>query len=187
MKTLFNNNTQILTVPGLNGSGQKHWQTIWETNYDNVSRIEQQSWNVPSRDAWVTSIEKHVSETTNKEIFLVAHSLGTIAVAHWALKTKLRISGALLVAPPWLDSVHLHGIVQSFNPAPVQKLPFKTIVVASANDQYASIAQSQFWAQAWGSQLVNVGERGHINAESNVNEWLEGIDLLHQLKTPKYV
>ncbi|AXC12297.1 hypothetical protein ACPOL_2995 [Acidisarcina polymorpha] len=33
-------------------------------------------------------------------------------------------------------------------------------------------------AHEWNSELVNIGEHGHINASSNLNEWDEGYSLL---------
>ncbi len=41
----------ILTVPGLNGSGPRHWQTIWEQEIDDVARVELGSWEKPHRNA----------------------------------------------------------------------------------------------------------------------------------------
>jgi predicted alpha/beta hydrolase family esterase len=48
------------------------------------------------------------------------------------------------------------------------------MVVASANDPYASIAFSRACARHWGSSLVEAGPLGHINAASNLGEWAWG-------------
>jgi predicted alpha/beta hydrolase family esterase len=61
-----------------------------------------------------------------------------------------------------------------YDDVPFVRLPFPTRVVASSNDPYASLAFARRCAQAWGSRFVEVGERGHINAESGLDDWPEG-------------
>jgi predicted alpha/beta hydrolase family esterase len=73
----------FLIVPGWNGSGPGHWQTIWERRKNNFRRVEQNNWNRPSRKQWVEAIEKAVQEE-HAPVFVVAHSLGCLAVARWA-------------------------------------------------------------------------------------------------------
>jgi predicted alpha/beta hydrolase family esterase len=70
-----------------------------------------------------------------------------------------------------------------FSPAPRQPLPFPTILVASRNDPYASFDTASGLAEAWGSQLVDVGRAGHINAESGLGIWEQGVALLETLLT----
>jgi predicted alpha/beta hydrolase family esterase len=38
-------------------------------------------------------------------------------------------------------------------------------------------------AKAWGSELIDLGERGHINAQSGLGDWPQGLALLNQLKS----
>ena len=58
------------------------------------------------------------------------------------------------------------------------KLPFKSLVVASTNDEYSTIELSETLARKWGSTFVNVGVKGHINSQSNLGNWPEGRKIL---------
>jgi len=179
---LFTMNTRFLTVPGLAGSGPQHWQTIWEVQQpDLFSRIEQDNWDWPNREDWVERMQQQISTLTSPAI-LVAHSLGCITVAHWAAKyASPWIEGALLVAPADAELSKRLNFVEGFIPIPFSPLPFKSIVVASTNDIYASIKRSQFFADAWGSEFINLGKKGHINAVSKLGDWPEGKNILKQL------
>ena len=70
----------VLTVPGLNGSGPSHWQTLWEQSRPDTSRIELGMWSQPRRNAWVTKIDQAI-RGAQPPIVLAAHSLGCLAVA----------------------------------------------------------------------------------------------------------
>ena len=167
-----------LIIPGLGNSDECHWQSLWAKKGGEFERVEQREWVAPVCTDWVETIEAHVTELTGKEVVLVAHSLGCLAVAHWASKTKLQISGALLVAPPDMERVRTNHSAKGFEALPLDKLPFKSLLVASANDEYANISKAWSYAQYWGSEFVNVGNKGHINSNSNLGEWLEGQQLL---------
>ena len=56
-----------------------------------------------------------------------------------------------------------------------------SLVVASSNDPFGSSAFAQRCANAWGSRFVDIGEAGHINADSGHGEWNEGYALFQQL------
>jgi uncharacterized protein len=84
----------FLTIPGWNGSGSEHWQSIWEARYANFRRVEQREWHRPAREEWVDSTKRPVGEAASP-IYLAAHSLGCVAVAHWAADRDVaRIAGA---------------------------------------------------------------------------------------------
>jgi Serine hydrolase len=43
----------VLVIPGWNGSGAGHWQTLWEQKYPGFRRVVQHNWTRPSREtAW---------------------------------------------------------------------------------------------------------------------------------------
>jgi uncharacterized protein len=172
--------TQILIAPGYGNSGEGHWQTYWEKENRDFVRIQQRDWLNPDADEWADSIEQYVREADG-EVVVVAHSLACIALAHWAKSTSLTIKGALLVAPPDANDEKLKTIVKGFSPLPLQQLPFKSIVLASTNDEYNSIQNAKAFAKRWGSDFVNVGRKGHINAQSNLRNWPEGRSYLSKL------
>ena len=85
------------------------------------------------------------------------------------------------MAPPDAERPTFPSVAQEFAPIPMQPLPFKSIVVSSTNDEYASLQRAQIFADAWGSRFVNAGEKGHINANSNLGEWPNGQVLVEEL------
>lgn len=97
----------ILTVPGLMNSGAGHWQSIWESELPNCHRAELGSWDAPHRNSWVSNLS-HAIGRIDGPVILAAHSLGCHAVAWWAAfecsEWSDKIVGALLVAPPELES-----------------------------------------------------------------------------------
>jgi uncharacterized protein len=163
---------QVLTAPGIYGSGPNHWQSIWEKK-PGYKRIEQPNWNEPILSDWIDSIEAAVAEA-GPDVVIAAHSLGCLALAHWAKHTHLRIRGALLVAPADAEQAAFPKAAADFANVPLEPLPFNSIVVSSTNDQFASLQRAQSFADAWGSRFVNAGEKGHINADSDLGEWRTG-------------
>lgn len=172
-------NIKFLTVPGLGSSGLTHWQSLWEKESpERFKRIEQSSWDLPVRDLWVQHIAKEIQKL-DAPTYLIAHSLGCMAVVHWANQYDSdKIKGAFLVAPADVEMSKRLSFLEGFNPIPRTKLPFESIVIASINDQYASIERSEEFANAWGSKFINIGRKGHINASSNLGNWEEGLGLL---------
>jgi predicted alpha/beta hydrolase family esterase len=93
------------------------------------------------------------------------------------------VAGALLVAPADVDEIqHLLPEVASFAPVPLVRLPFRSVVVTSADDPYVEPARARRFATAWGARLVERGRAGHINAESGFGEWPAGHRLLDELR-----
>ncbi|HEV2846057.1 MAG TPA: alpha/beta hydrolase [Thermoanaerobaculia bacterium] len=172
--------TRLLIVPGLGNSGPEHWQSRWEAEEPGFRRVEQRDWETPVCRDWVVRLEEAVVEA-GPEVVIAAHSLGCATVAHWALQSKRTVRGAFLVAPsdveaPWYREVGLTG----FDPMPLQRLPFSSLVVASSNDPYLSLERAGEFARAWGSRFVDVGEAGHLNTASGHGPWPEGRRLLEE-------
>jgi predicted alpha/beta hydrolase family esterase len=171
---------KVLTAPGLGGSDGLHWQTLWEQSIPGTKRIEQTNWNAPVCEQWVAQIEKAVI-AAGPRVVIAAHSLACIALAHWARKTKSKITGALLVAPADAERPGFPETAKGFTPIPLITLPFESIIVASTNDTYCTLERAAFFAGKWGSRFVNAGAKGHINSESGLGEWEEGQNLLKEL------
>ena len=89
--------------------------------------------------------------------------------------------GALLVAPGDTEDPGLGPQLPSWAPTVRQPLPFASILVGSRNDPYCGFEKAQALAQAWASRFVDLGERGHINAESGLSDWPEGRAWLNTL------
>ena len=173
---------RFLTVPGLASSGPGHWQSIWERQYPHYfSRVKQDNWDWPVKEEWVGRLQEYISKLTDP-VYLVAHSMGCVTVAHWAQEfSSPYVKGALLVAPADVELSKRLTFVVGFRPIPEKKLPFPSYVVASSNDIYASIQRAEKFADDWGSELINVGKKGHINAVSGLEDWKEGKMILHKI------
>lgn len=167
----------ILIVPGYTNSGPGHWQTLWQQSMPEARRVEQQDWNRPNVTAWPRAIEEAV-RVAKRPVVLVAHSCGVTAVALWAAAHTARAAGAFLVAPADPDSAAADDAVRVFAPVPQQQLPFRSVVVASDDDPYCSLARAKDYASAWGSMFVSAGSAGHINTASGHGPWPEGLRLL---------
>lgn len=169
---------QYLIVPGYGNSGENHWQTYFEHQLTGAQRVEQKNWEQPICADWVDAIDTAVRACPSNDVVLIGHSLGCIAIAHWAQQHAVVIRGALLVAPADLENPHEALPVDSFTPIPLRPLPFPSILVASSNDPWASPERSRFFAKEWGSDLVVLQNAGHINADAGYGEWKDGVQLL---------
>lgn len=173
--------TNYLIVPGLGNSGPDHWQTYFQHSGDNFYRIEQQEWDAPTCEEWIMTIDQKVSAFDPSTVVLIGHSLGCCTIVHWAKKYKRQIKGALLVAPSDLEAAQYNFPVTGFAPIPLDKISFNTIVVASADDKWVSLDRARFFADSWGSALINIGDAGHINVDSGHTNWDEGLKILKTL------
>ena len=170
--------TRFFIVPGLGSSGPAHWQTYFERENPAFTRIQQREWDAPDRAEWVATLEQALAGEDLANVVLVAHSLGCATVAHWAAAHGHRIRGALLVAPSDVETARYATFpTTGFGPMPLQRLPFPSIVVASTTDEWATLDRSRQFAEAWGSELVNIGAAGHINAASGFGDWPAGLAL----------
>lgn len=173
--------TNYLIVPGLGNSGPEHWQTYFENSGDNFYRIEQEEWEAPTCEEWIATIDRKVLDFDLSTVVLIGHSLGCATIAHWSKKYKRQIKGALLVAPSDLEAAHYTFPAKGFAPIPLEKINFKTIVVASTDDVWVSLDRARFFADHWGSEFINIGNAGHINVASGHTNWDEGMKILERL------
>lgn len=176
---------QILLVPGLNNSGPDHWQSQWENELPGASRAQLGGWDNPDRNLWVNRLNLAIHKAT-PPVVLVAHSLGCHAAAWWAEYEQAsrlggKVVGALLVAPPDVERAAVDPRLKRFGPLIQGHLPFRSLLVASTDDPYAAMGQSKRMARKWGSQLIDAGPLGHINAASGIANWPYGKFLLRQL------
>jgi uncharacterized protein len=165
---------QVLVLPGWQSSGPEHWQSRWERRHG-YQRVEQHDWLTPRRGDWLARLDE-VVVNHGAEVVLVAHSLGCILTAAWARHSRYasRVRGALLVAPGDIEAPALAPLLPGWAPIERQRLPFPAVLVASRNDPYCGFDRAAQLARDWGATLQDLGERGHINAESGLGDWPEG-------------
>jgi len=165
-----------ITLPGIYGSGPTHWQSLWEQD-GSFRRFSPSSWDRPQLADWQAALTAALNRADAKPV-LVAHSLSCLLVGHSTDLLAGRIAGAMLVAPPDPAGPAFPDDGAQFGPAPQAALPFPTLLIASSNDPYGSLAFAQTQAQAWNARLVVAGAFGHINGESGLDDWPQGRGLL---------
>jgi len=170
----------VLILPGWLNSGPDHWQSRWERTHG-YQRVEQHDWQRPLRGDWIARLEDVLLSCTEPAV-LVAHSLGCLTVAAWAAHSKNLhlVKAALLVAPPDTAREDIGQMLPGWQ-VPLQKLPFKSVVFASSNDPFCGIDQAERFASSWGTNFIDIGEHGHINADSGLGDWPEAHAELEQL------
>src|SRR6218665_3363693 len=173
--------SNILLLPGWQNSGPRHWQSLWQARHG-YRRVEQHDWLRPLRGDWTARLEETVVDADGP-VLLGGHSLGCILAAWWAAHSANthRVQGALLVAPGDVERADLAAQVHHWSPIVRQALPFHALLVASRNDPYCSWARAEGLAQSWGARFIDLGQRGHINAQAGLGDWRQGHDWLHQL------
>ncbi|KTT23430.1 RBBP9/YdeN family alpha/beta hydrolase [Pseudacidovorax intermedius] len=171
----------VLLLPGWQNSGPGHWQTRWEALHGD-HRVEQHDWQRPLRGDWCARLEEEVLAAPGP-VLLAAHSMGCLLVAAWAAHSRhtARVRGALLVAPGDLERDDLRQQIPGWAPIVRQRLPFPATLVGATDDPYCSAGRARGLAADWGARFVDLGARGHINADSGLGDWPEGRALLDEL------
>jgi len=171
----------VLILPGWMNSGEGHWQTHWERRFG-WTRVQQDDWLWPRRGDWMARLDE-VLLSRPTPVLLVAHSLGCQLVASWAAHSRhtARVAGALLVAPPDNEREDMPPQLHNWRPIRRPRLPFPATAVISSDDPYADPDRMRALAADWGATVVEAGPRGHLNADSGLGEWPEGVALLQAL------
>ena len=104
-------------------------------------------------------------------------SLGQIEIYDWTpLGWLAACDGAALILNA--TSAGMAPNVEASPWLPGTPLECPSIVVASRNDPWVKFDGAAFWAERWGSRLMDIGDAGHINTESGYGPWPFGLDLL---------
>ncbi len=174
----------VLLLPGWLNSGPAHWQSRWEALHG-FRRVQQDDWQWPRRGDWMARLDEVLLEARQPAL-LVAHSLGCQLVAAWAAHSTLtaRVAGALLVAPPDTEREDMPPNLFNWRPIVRARLPFASLAVVSSDDPYCALLRARTMTADWGSAVVEIGARGHINDESGLGDWPEGLALLRRLSVP---
>jgi hypothetical protein len=182
----------VLIVPGLRDHVADHWQTLLQADLPGAHSVPPLRENALSCGARVDAITQALARIEGP-VILVAHSAGCLMTVHWAQRLRgnasNRVRGALLVTPPdlgasWPDKYPSPQVLaeHGWRPLPRARLPFPSIVAASSNDPLASIGAVRAMADSWGSQLVELGEVGHMNPAAGFGRWAMAHELIAQLQ-----
>lgn len=168
-------------IPGLRDHADNHWQLLLGMKLmasrpvRSVAPGGRENLDLASR---VEAIQDAL-ESIQGPVTMVAHSAGVLMLAHWAQAyRRADIVGALLATPadletpmpegyPTLAALQKHGWL----PLPRTRLRFPSIVAASNNDPLATLPRVEKMARDWGSELVRLGDVGHLNPAAGFGEW----------------
>lgn len=177
----------VLFVPGLRDHVEDHWQTHAARALPGSVTVAPLTTDRLSLSARVAAVDAALNAIEG-EVVIAAHSAGCLMVAAWAAHPTRQIKGALLATPadvenplppgyPTFDELSANGWV----PIPRQPLPFPTIVAASRNDPLAGFDKVAELATAWGAELFDAGEVGHLNPPAGFGLWPEAAALIARL------
>jgi predicted alpha/beta hydrolase family esterase len=181
MSTAWKGTQRVLVLPGWLSSGAAHWQSRWEALLG-FQRVEQADWEWPLRGDWMARLDEVIAGDPTPAL-LVAHSLGCQLVAAWAAHSRhsSRVQAAFLVAPPDVEREDMPPQVFSWRPIVRRPLPFPAIVVCSDDDPFCALPRAREMAADWGTRTEVLSGAGHINADSGLGDWPEGLAMLAQL------
>jgi serine hydrolase len=167
-------------LAGIGNSGRAHWQRQWYERWPGSLWIEHLAWDSPEGGEWISELRAALAVDYGPKL-LIAHSLGCLLAAMWAASDyDPSVQGAFLVAVPDPRGPGFPPQAKGFDRVPYTPLPMPSVVVASENDPYGSIEHSRASADGWQAKFVNVGPHGHINADSELGVWPEGLAILQR-------
>jgi predicted alpha/beta hydrolase family esterase len=168
---------RVLIAPGLHNSGPDHWQSRWQALFPAFERVEQDDWEAPDLARWSARVDqlRQRDGGDHRPLLIVAHSFGCLAAVHSLRRDPQGVAGVLLVAPADPDKFDVAAQL------PQQALPLPSIMVGSTNDPWMAAPRAELWARRWHSRFINGGALGHINAESGLGDWPEGLETLYFL------
>jgi serine hydrolase len=176
----------ILFVPGLRDHVAEHWQTLLAAKIPGSVTVPPLTEDRLSQAARVKALDEALSAIED-DVILAAHSAGVLMVAAWAMAPTRKIRGALLVTPADVENPLPPGYpafedlkANGWLPIPREPLPFPAIVVASQNDPLAQFEKVAGLARAWGAELHDAGEVGHLNPAAGYGPWDDALPLLER-------
>ena len=177
-------NRPIFLVPGWRNSGPGHWQSLWEAQLPDARRVEMPNWEFPRRHEWVEALDDALAlhlRFDGAPPVLVGHSLGCMAIVHWAFAHQRPVHGALLVSPSDVERAEAPAELRDFAPIPRGALPVPAQVVSAADDGFLDPDRAKDFADAWRARFTLVERGGHLNAASGFGPWPKGEALLKEL------
>lgn len=166
---------RTVILPGIGGSDDQHWQSLWERDSPEFRRFEPSSWDAPDFDDWSIALDRAVG---GEPAILVAHSLSCLLAVHWAAAHPGRVAGLFPVAAPDPMGPRFPPQAGAFASGLDARPSVPALLVTSDDDPYCSAGRAETFADAWRIPRVSVGNRGHLNTASGLGAWSEGRHLL---------
>ena len=157
---------RLVTVPGLHGSEDAHWQSWLERQFSRSLRVAQEDWDAPSLDRWSRAVADLLTRERGP-LVLAAHSYGCLATVHALIRSAptIDVVGVLFVAPA---SPEKFASVGRFS---ARRLPVPSILVGSENDPWMPLTEARALARQLGCAFFNLGAAGHINTAAGFGPW----------------
>ena len=155
-------------------SSAAHWQTRWEQLYPSFERVEQDDWATPDLPRWSQRMAQTLG-SSDKPTLIVAHSFGCLTTLQATSHGSFNLAGALLVAPADPEKFGVADVLRD------ARLPCPAIVIGSTDDPWMASHRAAYWADNWSCGFLNAGALGHINAESQLGDWEQGLEQFKHL------
>ncbi len=163
----------VLIVPGLGGAGPDDWPSRWLAKLSTGRLVAPEDPRSAAQGLWTAAIAEAARAAT-RPILFVGHGLGAAAIAGAAFGLGgADARGAFLVAPP--DAAGLERIAGGGWTLPRVPLPWPSVMVASRNHADSEYETAEELAAQWGSELIDAGSAGGLDAESGHGPWPEGL------------
>lgn len=167
-------------VPGVGGSDYDHWQSWLQRQLMCCSRVQQQDWNDPVLNQWVSNFIETVSVVSG-HIQIVAHSFGcltAVAAIYRHPELARKIKKLILVAPANPARFGDQGFARNSQNDYASyfhqiKLKIPTDMIISENDPWLSFEDAKKLAHSWQVCQTNIGAAGHINVASGFGPFPE--------------
>lgn len=179
----------IVIVPGLRGHVPEHWQSHLANTFPTAHTVDSSARDPRDLDGRVADLENLV-RSLEQPATIVAHSAGVLVTVHWATRHGEGATSALLATPPDLSRPLPNAYptlaelaAGGWLPIPQEPLPFPSVVAASSNDELGDPRIIRDLAEAWGSDILDLGPVGHLNPASGYGPWPGVVDALDQLDT----
>lgn len=167
---------RLLVIPGLNDSGPAHWQTWLQGHFiRHAVRVEQDDWASADLARWSQRIETTLARHPGARWVAVAHSFGCLALLRFLAQGGEGVQSALLVAPADPAKFGIAGKM------PQASLAIPSVLMASGTDPWMAFESACVWARVWGSQLISLGDAGHINTEAGFGPLPQAKALVEQM------
>ncbi len=156
----------LIFIPEKGIPDPNHWQARWSAKLSSARFVGE----LLAPDEIVEAARK-----ATRPIYFIAYSVGAIALAQAAPDLReFDVRGAFLVAPPAPAALAIFDRGR-WGETPHARLPFPSALVASRTDPWARYEESATLAADWGSDLIDAGEAGRLDAESGHGPWPEGL------------
>lgn len=120
----------------------------------------------PICNGWIEEISRAVESSKRDQVYLVGHSLGSVAILRFLEITKAKnIKGAVFISSPIYKTTKAKVatfLKKPFDFKTIKKNAKKTLVIHGDNDRNVSVEQGVFLAEQLKSEILIIPKGGHL-------------------------